>query len=225
MANGEAGTKRRTLSRSSVVSAAIALADGAGINSLSMRKLADRLEVEAMSLYHHVSNKQDLLDGMIDAVFSEIELPPPGVGWKEGMRVRAVSARTVLVRHPWATPFMDSRTAPGPATLKHHDAVLRCLRRAGFTIELAAHAFSLIDAYLYGFALQEKALPFDSPEELERLAEDMLNRFSDGRYPYLEELTTQHALQPGYSYSAEFEFGLDLILDGLEHARSNQAGQ
>jgi AcrR family transcriptional regulator len=157
-----AATRRTPLSRGQVLQAAVTLADESGIGALSMRKLGQVLGVEAMSLYNHVAGKGDLLDGMIDVVFGEIGLPPAVGGWKSAMRARALSARAVLGRHRWAIGLMESRKTPGPATLRHHDAVLGCLRGAGFSIELTAHAYSLLDSYIYGFALQEASLPFDS---------------------------------------------------------------
>jgi AcrR family transcriptional regulator len=209
---------RMPLSRERVLRAAVALADETGLESLSMRKLGEALGVEAMSLYHHVTNKDDLLDGMIDVVFSEVDLPPRGVGWRTAMRRRAISMRQVLSRHRWAIGLMESRTSPGPATLQHHDAVIGCLREAGLSVELTAHAFSALDSYIYGFALQERSLPFETPEQIEELARTMLAGFPPGAYPHFIELTTTHVLQPGYDYGNEFEFGLDLILDGLERA-------
>jgi AcrR family transcriptional regulator len=208
--------QRVPLNRERVLHAAVVLADESGSESLSMRKLGEAVGVEAMSLYHHVANKVDLLDGMIDVVFGEIELPSDGGDWKRAMRERAVSARRVLSRHGWAIRFMESGTSPGPASLRHHDAVLGCLRNAGFSIQLAAHAFSLLDSYIYGFALQERSLPFHTPEQGAAVAQKILARFPTGAYPHLAELTTEHVLQPGYEHAGEFEFGLDLILDGLE---------
>ena len=137
------------------------------------------------------------------------------------MRERAFSAREVLRRHPWATPLLESRTTPGPATLRHHDTVLGVLRGGGFSVELAAHAFSALDSYIYGFALQEAALPFDTPEETAALAEEILRQLPADAYPHLAELTREHVLAPGYDYAEEFGFGLDLILDGLERARED----
>jgi AcrR family transcriptional regulator len=201
-----------------VLQAAVALADESGSESLSMRRVGEAVGVEAMSLYHHVANKDDLLDGMIDVVFGEIELPSDCRDWKRAMRQRALSVRRVLARHGWAIGFMESRTAPGPATLRHHDAVLGCLRSAGFSIELSAHAFSLLDSYIYGFALQERSLPFDTPQQTAELAQEILARFPVGEYPHLAELTAKHVLQPGYDYGNEFSFGLDLILAGIERA-------
>jgi AcrR family transcriptional regulator len=208
------------LSRERVLAEAVVLADENGIGTLTMRRLADRLHVEPMSLYYHVANKDEILDGMVDAVFGEIELPSAHAEWKTAMRDRAGSARDALRRHPWAVGLMESRLTPGPATLRHHDAVIGCLRNAGFTIELAAHAFSAIDSYLYGFAMQELNLPFTTPEETAAMAATFLDHFPAEEYPHLAELTTQHVLRPGYDYGSEFGFGLDLILDGLERART-----
>ncbi len=211
---------RAPLSRERVLLEAVALADDQGIGALTMRRLADRLLVEPMSLYHHVANKDDILDGMVDIVFREVELPSVHAEWKAAMRDRAASARRVLRRHPWAIGRMESRLTPGPATLRHHDAVIGCLRGAGFTIELAAHAFSAIDSYLYGFAMQELNLPFTTPEETAAMAATFLDHFPAAEYPHLAELTIEHVLRPGYDYGDEFGYGLDLILDGLERART-----
>ena len=213
-----AAAHRAPLSRERVLRAAVDLADQAGISSLSMRKLGEALGVEAMSLYNHVASKSDLLDGMIDIVFGEIDLPSSGGDWRAAMRRRAISARQVLRRHPWAIGLMESRTSPGPATLRHHDAVLGCLRRAGFSIELTAHAYSLLDSYIYGFALQEASLPFGTGEEAARVAEEISAQFASGQYPYLTEMAMTHVVQPGYDYADEFETGLDLILDSLQAA-------
>jgi len=209
---------RTPLSRERVLRAATALADERGIESLTMRKLAQELGVEAMSLYYHVANKNDILDGMVDIVFSEIDLPSGEAGWRTAMSERAISTRNVLSLHPWASSMMQSRPNPGPALLRHHNWVIGTLRNAGFSIELTAHAFSAMDAYIYGFALQEETLPFDTAEEVAEIAEAFLEQFPTDVYPHLAELTVEHIMKPGYSYSNEFEFGLDLILDGLERA-------
>ena len=213
---------RIPLTRERVLHAAVALADASGSETLSMRKLGEALGVEAMSLYNHVANKEDLLDGMIDVVFAEIDLPTGWADWRAAMRQRAISARRVLSRHGWAIGLMESRSSPGRATLRHHDAVIGCLRDAGFSIELAAHAFSVLDSYIYGFALPERSLPFPTPEQTAGLAQDILASFPADRYPHLAELTARHVLQPGYDYGDEFEFGLDLILDGLERIRKGR---
>ena len=217
MATGRPGTRSRIpLSRERILVTALALADTSGIESLTMRKLGEAVGVEAMSLYNHVPSKGDLLDGLIDLVFSEIELPSAADSWKTAMRERAISARAVLSRHRWAIGLMESRTTPGPATLRHHDAVIGCLRQAGFPVELAAHAYSVLDSYIYGFALQEARLPFDTREETSELAQAIVAQFPAEEYPHLAEFTFEHVLQPGYDYGREYEFGLDLILDGLE---------
>ena len=211
---------RGRLSPERVLRAAVALADSGGIESLTMRRLGQDLGVEAMSLYKHVANKDALLDGMVDLVFAEIELPSADTDWRTAMRDRAVSTRAALTRHPWATPLMQSRKAPGPATLRHHDTVIGTLRGAGFSVELTAHAFSVLDGYIYGFAMQQRSLPFDTLEEAQEVGRQMFARMPAGAYPHLTELTVQHILQPGYDYGDEFEYGLDLILDGLDRALS-----
>jgi len=202
--------------RAKLLHAAIDLADEQGIESLSMRKLSQHLGGGTMSLYNHVSNKDDLLDGMIDEVFGEIELPDLERSWKAIMRQRAVSMHTVMTRHPWAIGLMESRRTPGPETLRHHDAVIGCLLDAGFPLPLTAHAFAALDSYIYGFALQERSLAFGTPEETSELAKAFLLQFPTKEYPHLARLTMEHVLQPGYDYADEYEFGLDLILDGLE---------
>jgi AcrR family transcriptional regulator len=219
--NKASAQQREPLSRERVILEGVALADENGIGTLTMRRLADRLQVEPMSLYHHVANKDEILDGMVDVVFREIELPPAGADWKTAMRDRASSARDALRRHPWAIGRMESRVNPGPATLRHHDAVIGCLRAAGFSIELTAHAFSAIDSYLYGFAMQELNLPFHTPEETAAMAVTFLEQFPATEFPHLAELTTGHVMLAGYDYGDEFEFGLALILDGLERARTS----
>ena len=221
---------REPLSTERVLEAAVALAARDGIESLTMRKLADDLGVGAMSLYHHVPNKDELLDGMVDIVFSEIELPSTDVDWKTAMRQRAISTREVLNRHPWAVGLMESRATPGPASLRLHDAVLGCLREGGFSIEMAIQAYSVQDAYIYGFALQEKTLPFANAEESAAVAEEQVRQFVElaeqrqfatlaEEFPYLAEVVAGHVAKVGYDFTAAFEYGLDLILDALEHRR------
>jgi AcrR family transcriptional regulator len=219
---GSVKNTRAPLTRDRVLQAAVDLADQSGIESLTMRKLGESLGVEAMSLYNHVANKDALLDGMIDMVFGEIELPD--TGWRTAMRRRGDSAREVLRGHPWAIGLMESRRQPGPATLSHHDAVIGCLRKGGFSVEMAAHAFSVLDSYIYGFAMEEAALPFDSSnaDETAALVDMILAGLPEDQYPHLRELTVEHVLKPGYDYGKEFEFGLELILDGLERALKPQ---
>jgi AcrR family transcriptional regulator len=214
-ANADA-KRRMPLRRERLLHGAIAIADTAGIAALTMRSLAQELHVKPMTLYHYVANKEEILDGIIDVVFSEIELPPVDAEWRPAMRHRALSARSVLARHPWAIPLMESRTNPGPATLRQHDAMIGTLRRAGFSMQMTAHAYSLLDSYVYGFALQEAALPFDRPDTAPDTTEAILVRFPSDEYPHLADLATEHVLQPGYDYGDEFEYGLDFILDGLD---------
>ena len=217
---------RLPVSRERALATAVALADADGLGSLTMRKLAQALGVEAMSLYHHVANKDDILDGMVEAVFAEIELPADDADWRTAMYERAASLRATMIRHPWAISIMESRSSPGAATLRHHDAVLGCCRRAGFSIEMAGHAFSLIDSYVYGFVLSEVNLPFDEGDDLGKIVDGMMPEAGAVEYPYLVELTTAVILKPGYAYGNEFEFGLGLILDGLEarHASHRRSG-
>ncbi|HEY3873434.1 MAG TPA: TetR/AcrR family transcriptional regulator [Actinocrinis sp.] len=212
--------QRTPLSRERLLGAAIAVADAGGIAALTMRSLADELGVKPMSLYHHVANKEAIIDGVIDVVFGEIDLPPADEDWRSALRRRAHSARAVLRRHPWATPLMESRSSPGPATLRHHDAVIGALRRGGFTVELSAHAYSLMDSYIYGFALEEAALPFETQNAGEAAA-GFMAQFDPQDYPHLVEMAVQHIMRPGYDYGDEFGFGLGLILDGLERQLEN----
>lgn len=165
--------------------------------------------MKPMAVYHHVGSKDEILDGIVDLVFGEISLPPSETGWRAQLRARAVSAREVLRGHPWAVPLIESRTAPGAATLRHHDATLGVLRRAGFPVELAANAYALLDSYVYGFVIQEASVPTGATA-------DIMGSFADGEYPHLVEMAVEHIMKPGYSFGAGFEFGLDLILDGLE---------
>ncbi len=206
---------RPPLSRDRVLCGAVAVADAGRIGGLTIRSLAEQLGVKPMSVYHYVANKDEILDGIVDLVFSEIELPRPGGDWQAEMRRRAASARLALRRHPWAIGLMESRTVPGPATLRHHDAVIGTLRAAGFSIAMTAHAYALLDSYIYGFALQESSLPFTSPQTVGDVAEPMLRQFPAGEYPHFVELATEHILQPGYDFGDEFEFGFTLILDAL----------
>jgi len=210
-------TKARTsLNREQVLGIAMRFADEHGIGLLTMRKLGEAAGVEAMSLYNHVANKDDLLDGMINLVLGEIELPGVGDPWKRAMRDRAISMRNVLTRHPWAISIINTRTSPGAATLRHHDAVIGCLRDGGFSIRLTAHAFAALDSYIYGFVLQEQTLPIGTDDENAELVHAMMAQFPAEAYPRLAEFTFEHILRPGYSFAVEFEFGLDLLLDGLQ---------
>jgi AcrR family transcriptional regulator len=211
----EASRGRPRLDRGRVLRGAMAVADADGIDSLTIRSLAQHLGVKPMSVYYYVANKDEILDGIVDLVFSEIELPAADGDWRTEIRRRANSAREALRAHPWAIGLMESRTSPGPATLRHHDAVIATLRGAGFTPALTAHAYALLDSYVYGFALQEAGLPFDGTDSVGDVAEPIMERFATGDYPHLVEMATGYYLQPGYDFGDEFTWGLDLILDGL----------
>jgi AcrR family transcriptional regulator len=214
--------KRRTLTRERVLRAAVALADERGLKELTMRNLAKELDVEAMSLYNHVANKNDLLDGMIELVFSEIEPPAAGGDWKAELRKRAVSTRAALLRHRWAVGEMEGRTNHGPSNLKVHDAVLGCLRVAGFSIEMTVHGMSVQDAYIYGFALQQTDMSSQTAEDFATEAQRQMVAYADAlaAYPNLVEVVGGYVAQAGYDYDREFLFGLDVILNGLERLLS-----
>jgi AcrR family transcriptional regulator len=217
----QSNTGRTPLSTARVLAAAVALADEAGLEAFSMRRLAQQFGVVPMALYKHVANKDALLDGMVDLVFSEIELPPVGVEWRSAMRRRATSTRAALKRHTWAIGMMESRH-PGPANLRNHNAVMGCLREAGFSFEMAVHAYSVQDAYIYGFALQEKDLGFETPQAAGEAAQrraETIGALDD--YPHLVEIATKLP-QSGYDSAAEFTWGLDLILDALEQLRKTE---
>ena len=209
--------KRETLTRDRVLEAALEIADAGGFNSISMRKVAAKLGVEAMSLYNHVANKEDLVDGLVDLVFGEIEVARPGsTDWKTAMRDRAHSVREALRRHSWAVGLMEGRMSPGPENIRNHDAVMGCLREGGFGFRDAVHAYSAMDAYIYGFALQERGLPFDAPEETGDVMRKQSANVPDmAGFPYIMEIAAEME-KAGYDYDAEFRFGLELILDAIE---------
>jgi AcrR family transcriptional regulator len=211
-------SSRPALTRERVIKTATAMADVTGVDALTIRKLATELDVWPMAIYHHVPNKDSIIDGMVDQVFSEIELPPTDLDWKTAIRRRSVSARQVLARHRWAAPLMESRRTAGPATLQHHEAILDCLRNGGHSIEMSAHAYALIDAFIYGFALLEANLPATGGQDMADLAETIIEPLPADLYPRLIELTAEHVLQPGYDFGNEFDFGLGLILNGLQVA-------
>ena len=211
---------RPRLNRQFILRTAVELADRDGINALTMRKLAQELTVEAMSIYHHVANKDDLREGMIDLVFAEIELPSRAENWKVALRARSISTHQALIRHPWAIGLMESGTTPGQANLRHHNAVLGCLRENGFSLPATAHAYSLLDSYIYGFALQEINLPFKNSEDAVDVAAIMMAQMVPDEYPYLTEIAVDHVLQPGYAYAQEFEIGLGLVLEAIEKLRN-----
>lgn len=219
------GASDAGLSKQRVVAEAVRLADREGVDGLSMRRLAEALGAGAMSLYRYVANKDELLDAMIDTVFAEIELPPEETDWQSAMRRRSESARQVLARHRWAIGLMDSRTSPGPAHLRHREAVTACLRMAGFTVVMATHANWLLDSYVYGHALQEAGLPFDTAGELADIVEDVyLPQLPPDEFPYLNE-SAAALVAAGYDPTQEFFFGLDLIFGALEPLRGSDIGR
>jgi Tetracyclin repressor-like, C-terminal domain len=185
-----------------------------------MRELGLSLGVEAMSLYYHVANKDEHLDLMADIVFSETELSPNGDDWRVALRTRSVSSRQALSRHRWAIALTQSRASAGPATLKRHGAVIGTLRGAGFSVEMTAHAFSLLDSYIYGFAQQEASLPFEGANLPADVVDAFVQQLRPAEFTHLTEFATEHVLQPGHDDGDEFEFCVDLILDGLEPYRS-----
>jgi AcrR family transcriptional regulator len=215
---------RIPLSAVRVLDGAMRLADRIGIEKLTIRRLADELGVTPMAIYNYMPSKEAIIDGMVEAVFTEIDLPPVEDDWKTAMRRRCVSMREVLLRHPWAPPLMESRPAPGPTLLHHHDAVLGCLRRGGLPLSWAAHAYAVLDSYVYGYAMQEANLPFGGDQQIGDLADAILSAIPADQYPYLREFTAEHALQPGYNFGNSFEVGLDLLLDGLDTAAATQPG-
>jgi AcrR family transcriptional regulator len=209
-------TRRPALTYDRIIEAAVAVADRGGLTQVSMRNVGKELGVEAMSLYHHLADKAALLDGLANWVFTQIELPDLDAPWRPAMAARAASARRALSAHPWASGLVESRRSPGPALLTHHDTVIGCLRRNGFSVVLAAHAFSALDAYVYGFVLTELNLPFEAGESAREFVAEIEEFLPPDRYPYLVEMITEQVSAPHYSYGDEFEFGLDLVLDGIE---------
>ncbi len=201
-----------------VIAGAVTLADEIGIEAFTIRKLADAIGAKPMTIYHHVPNKEAIIDGMVDLVFSEIDLPSDDLEWRAAITARSRSMRRVLAAHRWASPLMESRANPGMATLRHHDAVLGCFRKAGFSLALTGHAYATLDAFIYGFALQEATLPATGGDDIQELAGSITDHMPTDLFPHLAEFTTDHVLQPGYDFAAEFDFGLELVLDGLAAA-------
>ena len=209
---------RATLTEARVLDGAVALADRIGIEALTIRRLAEELGVKPMTIYHYVPSKEAIVNDMVERVFGEIDLPPEDLPWRAAIRIRCLSARSVLGRHRWAAPLMESRTEPGPVNLGHHEAVLACLRRGGLSWPMTAHAYAILDSFIFGFAFEEATLPASSEEGFAELTEQIALGFDPGTYPQLSAFVAEHVLQPGYSFGSSFEFGLDLILDGLARA-------
>jgi AcrR family transcriptional regulator len=222
MARAEPATDSRAhLTRERVLETAVAFADRHGLDALSMRKLGEELGASAMSAYYYFPNKDQLLDGMVDVVFGEIEPPSMDVDWKTALRNRAISTREVLNRHRWAIGHMEGRTDHGPANIGLHDAVLGCLRLAGFSLEATVRAYSVQDAYIYGFVLQETDMSPQTAEDFAAEAQRQMDAYEHmlANYPHIAEVVGGHVAKHGYDYETEFLFGLDLILDGLEKLR------
>src|SRR3954447_4436446 len=212
---------RSQLSRERVLQTAVAFADRHGLPALSMRKLGQQLGASAMSAYYYFANKEQLLDGMVDVVFGEIEPPSLDLDWKTAMRRRAVSTREALTRHRWAIGHMEGRTDHGPANLRLHDAALGCLRAAGFSLEATVHAYSVQDAYIYGFVLQEAAMVPQAAGDFAAEARRQMGAYEHllTDYPHLAEVVGGHVAMVGYDPAAVFLFGLELILEGLDRLR------
>jgi AcrR family transcriptional regulator len=202
------------LTRDRIVLAAVRVADRRGLSGVSMRTVGRELGVEAMSLYHHIAGKDDLVDELADWVFTRIALPSPDQPWRAAMIDKATSARTALTRHPWALGLIESRRNPGPALLRHHDAVLGCLGRNGFPVDLAIHAFSVVDAYVFGFVLSELNLPMEQGESAEEFVKEI--GLPTHTYPHLSKMLVEQVIGQNFSYADEFDYGLQLILDALD---------
>lgn len=206
---------RRPLTRDRVLRAAVELADASGIAGVTIRSLADALGVKPMAVYHHVANKEEILDGAVDLVFAEIDQPDGDGDWRTELERRGHSVRDALRRHPWAIGLMESRRSPGPATLRHHEAMIGLLRRAGFAMADVAHANAFFDAYLYGFAVQESSLPFEGTDEVHELATEVMAALPVDEYPNFVAFAVEHVLQPGYDFADEFAVGLGLVVDAI----------
>lgn len=218
MGTGERSTSRRSLTKERVLQAAVDLADREGLGALTMRRLGAELGVEAMALYKHVANKEAILDGLVERVVGEIEIPDESIDWKEAMRRRAISARDVLTRHSWAIGLLEERGAQGPAAMRYLDTILGKLRAGGFSVENAAHAFMLLDSFVYGHVIQETSLPAGTSDEMRASGRSEPERASMDELPHLAEVG-KHAERVGFSIQGEFDYGLELILEALDRAR------
>lgn len=218
------GRPRGSLNRSRIIDAAVELADEIGLEPMTIRRLAEHLGTRPMSLYHYVGGKEEIVDGMVGRVFDEVERPDPGRPWKDSIRDRARSLRAALRRHPWAIPIMESRRTPGADILDHHEAMLTTWLGTGFPLSIVAHGVAAVDAFVYGFALQEAALPFGDREgDLAEASEQIIAPLSPKKYPSLVRFTAEHVMQPGYDFGDSFEAGLHYVLDGVERAASESA--
>lgn len=202
-----------------IVEAALGIADRDGLAAVSMRKLGKVLGVEAMAMYYHYKSKQELVEAMLDTVHAEITTPPEDTQWRTFMKIRAQSVLEVVMRHKWAASVMESGIAPGPATLHDREAIARCLRQAGFSIAATVRATTLLDIYIYGFAAQYANLSFTDSRQAAELTESVVGQFQQDSYPFLTELFTDHIMAGHYDPMAEFDFGLEVVLDGIEHLK------
>ncbi len=217
--SNEITSSQRPLTKQNVIIAAIKIADMGGMEALSMRKLGMSLGVKGMAIYHHFANKEDLIDGMVDSVHGEIEIPLSSIGWIAAMRQRAVSALHALARHPWAVPLMESRLKPGVASMRLINSTVKCLSEEGFSIGMVAHTISILDSYTFGFAQQLRS-PTESIEQEANMGKDIIAQFPFDLYPYVGQLIREHVTSSGYRTIKEFEFGLDLILDGIDSKKA-----
>ncbi len=211
----DSSTENLTLTKDRIIKTAIQLADTGGLDSLSMRKLGRELGVEAMALYHHFKDKHHLIDGMIDYVHAEIKLPQSNVKWREFMKRRANSAFEVLLQHPWAAPIMEAGVTPGPATLRDSENCLKCFREAGYSIPMTVHAVTVLNIFIYGAASLYARLNFSNSQEAAEFSENIMDQFNVEQYPYLSEIMSKFMMKAKYDAKKEFEFGLNLILDGI----------
>ena len=206
---------RAPLNLDRALQVALVVADDDGLEAVTMRRLASELGVEAASLYHHVTGKNQILDGLVEVVAAEIKRPMPSTDWRAAISERAHHTRAGLRRHPWAVSLMASRTSPGPATLGLLETGIRCFREGGFSVPEAAHAISVVDSYVHGFVLQEVNLPFRDESELAAMTGAIMETFPASEFPYLFEMTVEHVLKRGYDYGKEFDSGLKVVLDGV----------
>lgn len=214
-------SRKSQLSHERITSSAMALADQNGFDAVTIRAIASDLGVKPMAIYHYFSSKEEIVSAMVERVFSEIALPPKDLPWRDALRVRCQSMRAALTRHPWAPPLMESGTSPGPESLRHHEAMLACMRGGGLSWALTAHAYAVLDSFVFGFSFEEGALPATSGPEMTDVAGEVMSAVKPEEHPTLAAFTVEHVLQEGYSFGKSFDFGLDLILDALlDRARS-----
>ena len=216
--------EKASLSKEAILRAAVGLADESGLDALTIRQLAHVLGTAPTTIYHHLKSKGEIIDGMVEFVFSEIEVPSEEVEWTDAIRSRCLSTRRALHRHEWAAPLMESRTTPGPLCLRHHDAAIGHLRRGGLSNELVAHAFAILDAFVYGFSIQAAALPGRARDELVKVATEFDNRDIIPDFPHLAGFVTDRVLQRGHGFEVSFEFGLDILIAGIERTAQRRAG-